>query len=521
MGRVCRGKAAMAPIQFSPTARQITPAAAVRQVQLPRPSKYRYPIEPEVFANLKGGARHSHIPRRELATLSNDRALVSVSGLRAAAPGAPVVATKPNISSQFSGIDATGWIPYDCAVAAGAQHVVCSVNSSIAAFDKAGNSVFQTTLPAWFADLLTDANIFDPRLIYDSTAQKFILATTAYNNSKQSWFLLSVSQTPDPNDRWWHYILDATLDGDVNTNNWADYPALGQDDNAVYLTANMFQWGQSGTFQYAKLRIIPKSILYAGGVLTFHDIVSLQNEDDSMVFTLHPCNSLEASPTEFLVNTIYPNGDTATQSKISLWSVQNPDNPSVQRSTIACDPYGIPPHADQKGGAPPLDTGDVRILNAVYRHGSVWAAFVTQHNWGDPTNVTAVYWLEIDSATSALAQQGIFGAPNFHYFYPAVMPDMSGNLIVVFGRSGSADYAGLCCAGRRNGDVAGSLGGSVLLKPGTDTYDGQDNSGRNRWGDYSAVSPEPAPDDADSVWMYGGYVNGLNRWSTWVAKAGI
>jgi hypothetical protein len=96
-------------------------------------------------------------------------------------------------------------------VAAGAQDVVCAVNSSIAAFDKAGKRRFLTTLSAWFADLRNDSTIFDPRLIYDSNNQKFILATTAYNNQKQSWFFLSVSQTPDASGLWWHYMLDATV----------------------------------------------------------------------------------------------------------------------------------------------------------------------------------------------------------------------------------------------------------------------------------------------------------------------
>jgi hypothetical protein len=96
-------------------------------------------------------------------------------------------------------------------VAAGAQDVVCALNSSIAAFDKAGKRRFLTTLSAWFADLRNDSTIFDPRLIYDSNNQKFILATTAYNNQKQSWFFLSVSQTPDASGLWWHYMLDATV----------------------------------------------------------------------------------------------------------------------------------------------------------------------------------------------------------------------------------------------------------------------------------------------------------------------
>ena len=523
MGRVYSGKAESKGIQFSVHTEKMADAAArVPQVRLPRPTRYRYPIDPEVFAKLKAGAPTSEISGRDETTLFADTA-VAASGMLMAAggvpPGAPPpVTSQPNVSPQFSGIDATGWLPYDCAMAAGPQNIVCSVNSSVAAFDKSGNQLFQTTLSAWFAPVLQGANIFDPRLMFDANAQKFILATTAYNDQNQSWFLLSVSQTADATGAWWYYILDASLDGSTPTNNWADYPGLGQDDDSVYLTANMFQWGQNGTFQYAKLRIVPKALLYSGGVLTFQDIVGMQNDDGSMVFGMHPCNSMEACSNELLVNTIYPNDATSTQAKVSLWTVQA--GPTLQRVTVACNAYGIPPHADQKGGAPPLDTGDARILNAIFRNGSVWSSFCTQRNWDEATNVAAIFWTEI-SANGTLTQQGIFGAPSLHYFYPAVVPDTAGNLTVVFSRSGASEYASLYCAGRKSADAPGSLGGSVLLKAGVAHYIGLDSATpkRNRWGDYSAVSQEPDAADADSVWLYGGYVSATNKWSTWVAKA--
>ena len=43
----------------------------------------------------------------------------------------------------------------------------------------------------------------------------------------------------------------------------------------------------------------------------------------------------------------------------------------------------------QKGGGTPLDSGDPRVLNAVFRGGSVWCAITTGHNFGSG-NVAAV-----------------------------------------------------------------------------------------------------------------------------------
>lgn len=78
---------------------------------------------------------------------------------RAMAPAAleaglePVAA--PSGSTNFAGIAATGWIPPDCTMAAGPQHVLLSVNSSMAIYSKAGGApVLQRTLTQWFSNVV-------------------------------------------------------------------------------------------------------------------------------------------------------------------------------------------------------------------------------------------------------------------------------------------------------------------------------------------------------------------------------
>jgi hypothetical protein len=90
----------------------------------------------------------------------------------------------------------------------------------------------------------------------------------------------------------------------------------------------------------------------------------------------------------------------------------------------------------------------VRVLNAVFRGGSVWAALTTNHDWGDGHSVAALHWFQINATSGALVQQGIFGAKKLHYFYPAVMPDANGNMTVVFSRSGTTMFASISFTGR-------------------------------------------------------------------------
>jgi hypothetical protein len=285
------GEADRGGTKFQPGAGAMAEGMAAPEVHFGRPSRYRYPIGLDEFKTLKDSAHVKKDTFRPRARTLMDQAAISFD-IRSAAPVAPAPA---KFGAGFAGIPATGWLPYDCAIAVGKNHAMCAVNSSVAAFDRSGTRAFQTTLTVWFKSVLpATATIFDPRLIYDAAADKYILVAAANNNDNlQSWFLISVSQSGDPTASWWSYVLDATVDGSTKTNNWADYPGLGQDASAVYLTANMFQWND-GPFQYAKLRIVPKQALYTGGTPTFSDFVGMKNADGSFVFGLQPANVLDA-----------------------------------------------------------------------------------------------------------------------------------------------------------------------------------------------------------------------------------
>jgi hypothetical protein len=160
---------------------------------------------------------------------------------------------------------------------------------------------------------------------------------------------------------WKNFALDAMKDGTTSTSNWADYPSLGVDNQALYVTSNQFAFG--GAFQYAKLRVIPKARPYAGQPPRFFDFVRMQNADNSLVFTLQPCHTFGAPQGEYLVNTSFPSGNTLT-----LWRVTNPTGtPVLNRQQVTVSPYSLAPNADQSGGAPPLNTGDVRPQRSVPR----------------------------------------------------------------------------------------------------------------------------------------------------------
>jgi hypothetical protein len=425
-------------------------------------------------------------------------------------------AAAPVLLTSFPGIPATGWFPPDCTLAVGPSHVLASVNATVSIYNKTGGAPVKTvTLSNWFANVISGAKVFDPKALYDQHAGRWVLLAVALGpGATDSFFLLSISQSANPLGGWFNYKLNAKLNGSGATNNWADYPSLGVDNQAVYITANMFAFG--GGFQYSKLRIIPKAGSYSGGGFTYFDFWNMKNADGSTVFTLQPCHTYGAPGAQYLVNSVYPSA-TGTQNKLTLWRLTNPTTaPVLVKFTATTSAYSLPPDAVQKGGGVPLDTGDVRVLNAVFRGGSVWCALTTAHNWGGG-NISAIHWFQLNASVGTLIQQGIYGASGFAYFYPAVAPDSNGNMAIVFSRAGSTEFASIRYSGRKSADPPGTLQGSAQLIAGVANYQALDSSGRNRWGDYAGIGNDPA--DTLRTWFYSMYAAVGNKWATQVGSS--
>jgi hypothetical protein len=489
------------------------PAQAPPELMRPRPmTTSRYPISNKRFESLKAAA-----PRAKLAAGTAVRAKDArprAAAPRAAnAPSGPPSAA-PVLSAKFAGIAATGWIPPDCTLAAGPDHVLLSVNSSMAIYAKGGALLSQRTLTQWFANVATNLTIFDPKALYDQHAGRWVLLAVAVSeNPNVSAHLLSISAGADPNGAWRNYRFDAMLDGKTPTTNWADFPGLGVDAHAVYITSNMFAFG--GNFQYAKVRVVPKAGPYSGGSAPYFDFVGLRNGNGSMAFSVQPCHTFGAPQVEYLANTAFPAGNFLTVWRIAYTG----GSPSLTRSQVTVSPYSLAPNAPQKGGAQALNTGDVRVLHAVFRGDSLWTSFTTASLWSGTTNSASIQWCQVRAAVPALVQQGVFGAPRAYYFYPAVCPDNNGNMTMVFSRCGPTEYGSLAYTGRRSTDPLGTLQASTTLKAGVASYVKTDNGGRNRWGDYNGVASDPV--NGRQIWMYGEYARALNVWGTWVGAAGF
>ena len=439
--------------------------------------------------------------------------------------GAGPGAAAPGIVASFDGIPQTAWQPPDNTIAVGPSDVLVAVNSDLAGYTRAGalrfrwpdmTTLFRAVLPA-------NASVFDPRVAYDHYTHRWIVVTGARRQTPAgSWLMVGVSQGADPAGAYWVWALDASPNGGTPTNNWADYPMLGFDTQAIYISSNMFAF--NGGFQYAKLRILNKAELYAGGVgpshsIRWYDLWNLRNPDNSQAFTVQPAvhfRGTGGNPPANLINGLWPSGRSLT-----LWTLTNPlaswtgGAPALARTAVQTMDYDLPPAAQQQGTATPINTNDPRLLNAVYQFAGgvqrLWTCHTVKHTWpNDPAARSAVQWYEIDVPGQRVVQQNRYGATGSYYFFPAIQTDAARNAYVVFGRSSSGEYAHLRQSGRRVGDPPGALQGSALVAAGAGPYD------RGRWGDYFGICRDPG---ATTVWMYGEYAHAGDTWATRVCAA--
>jgi len=425
-------------------------------------------------------------------------------------------ALAPNLVTGFEGRDngsqPDGFLHRpDPTMAAGPNHVLTAVNSTIDIYDKRGTLLMSSSLGAWFASVSPPGGPFDPKVVYDAQAGHWMIIALASDFTSKAVYLLSVSQTSDPTGPWWNYSINSV--STFGSNAWGDYEGIGFDGNptgSVYISSNQFSFS-AGSFTTAQVVAISKTELYTGAPLTLFKTVNLKNANGSMAFSIRPARSLSATSTEYMINSQSGGG-----SKVTLWNVTHsfPSPPVITRqSAVNIGAYSPAPNARQKGCIDTLDTIDNRIFNAVFKGGRLYAGFNEAKNWGSGT-VAAMRFLAIDTTTNTAVVNETYGQDGVYYWFPEVTVDGSGNIVSVFARSSSTEYAGIYYTGRLATDTATQP--SALLKAGQACITG------SRWGDYFGISVDPV--DNANVWVFGEWsknvagVNSIWDWGTWVGE---
>ena len=164
------------------------------------------------------------------------------------------------------------FIPPDAIGAAGRDRLIGVVNTMIEARTKEGTLIWRDSLRDFFTTLTPLTFTFDPKVIYDQYEDRFLVVAlelviggAPIDPGNISRILLAVSKTGKPATATaadWHYHAidskDSALFDGSSFDVLADYPGFEVDEEAVYVTANMFSFVPFGFFGGVRLWIVDK-----------------------------------------------------------------------------------------------------------------------------------------------------------------------------------------------------------------------------------------------------------------------
>lgn len=443
----------------------------------------------------------------------------------------------PALGTSFLGVADTGSFPPDSQIAAGQNNIVASANGAVNILDKRGNSLSSQTLVNFFSPLGAEHNdVFDPWVVYDPYLNRFWMMAVSGRTTALSNIVIGLSNTQDATLGWRLWELDATVDGATDTQNWCDYPKLGFDAQAIYVTCNMFQLDTSVTpnvnrFQYSKLRIMTKSQFVNNTGIFWWDFWDLRegNTGTTTLFTLQPAQMFgaAASDGEFLVNA---RGGGGTGSTLDVWRVTNAaeccngDNvgPNLADQGQGVGSYGPSDGARQPGSTTQIDNGDSRLLYAFWKNGRL----STGHTVACGGTNACGGFTELNVSgypTISTLRDYALTAGGQDVYFPAMSVNDADDRTMVFTVSDSslsptAAYVGVPSIADCPGNPTCLDGGTTAFRFGQNSngYVRLDSRGRNRWGDYSGASPDP---NGEGIWVAGEFAAATQN--TWGVQAGL
>lgn len=408
--------------------------------------------------------------------------------------------------ARFPGITATGWDPPDPTLATGPNHVVVTVNTSIAFFSKTGTKQFQQDLGpnGFFASVNPTNFVFDPKVFFDQVSRRFVVVAPELDQAGgQSKCLVAVSDDADPNGTWYKYRIEAKTSNGGNEF-WLDYPGWGYNKDAFVITGNMFPLGGGG-FGGVQFIVLQKAPMLSGGSAQVTSIV------DPNAFTAQVCHTMDSSTDKVFCIAVGNN------TSLDLFAITNiTSSPTLRKTSVPVPRFNGNSIALSRNNAR-LDTVGSRLISSYYRGGRI----VATHTVGatDNDNRAAVRWYEVDvrswpaSGSPSLVQSGQVVPPvGQHYWMPGICSNRNGDITIVFNRCSATISADMMTVARKRSDPAGTMGAPKLLWTSAGAYGG----GSHRWGDYAEACTDP--NDDSTFWGIVQIIAANNNWSTEVQK---
>jgi hypothetical protein len=456
--------------------------------------------------------------------------------------------TSPVIGTSFDGFNYDDnaaenggyhFIPPDPIGAAGTDRLIAVVNVMIEARSKTGTLLWRDGLETFFSSLSPPSlSLFDPKVVYDHYENRFLVVAleqvgagsnpSAGNTSR---ILLAVSKTASPASATstdWYYTAINGKEAISGLDYWTDYPGFEVDEEAVYITGNLFLFSPySGGSSYSRLWIVDKGTsagFYFNGstpTVTKYDPYTLSGS--SFAMTTMPAQVYGTGGAGGSVGTYLVGYSGLTGGGNEYVQVIRVDNPlGAATFTVAYvnvgnieNPVSALPDAPQLGSTTDIEVNDRRALDAVWRNNKLWLTTTINPNSSyDSANAdqTTAHWFKLDTSTwpPTLDDQGNIGgediATGTYTYFPSLAVNNIGDAKFGFSASASTIYAGAYATAHLSGDPASTVQASETVRAGVDYYVrifASSGGTRNRWGDYTGAALDPTDDNV--VWLFNQY----------------
>ena len=470
-----------------------------------------------------------------------------VQGIEAAPLAlAPMPAPSKNFAglgysdSVTGGTAGAGWPP-DVNGDVGPTMYIEAVNDAYAIYDKSTGS----RLAAFTEDSLWSAapgatpcngnNQGDPVVLHDALADRWILTNFAFavdvnfNPIAPFYQCIAVSKTGNPVSGGWFFYavrMDPGTAGTPPTGTLNDYPKFGLWTDCLYMGANGFN-ASAGTYAGAIFATFNRNTLYAGQALTSTNSALGFLGGSSAPFSMFPANLLGSAASLPPAGT--PEYFVAQSGSVFAWEVRKYTNGAnvcgsggtlSAATNVSQASYAFPstgPSFDtnivaQKNTTNKLDSLGDRIMQKVqYRKiGSAESLWVVHTTCGvgnasgecaTITTTTKPQWTQINVTNKVISttpvQQQIFTPDTTTYrWMGSLAVDRQGNMALGYSTSSPNAFPGIAYAGRLAADPLNTLPQSeTVLQTGAGSQANMlQGAFVSRWGDYSAMSIDPADD---------------------------
>ncbi|SOD85709.1 hypothetical protein SAMN06272765_3143 [Streptomyces sp. Ag109_G2-15] len=381
--------------------------------------------------------------------------------------------------------------PPDTTGAVGKGQYVETVNGAgFGVFNKSDGSLLKNVSFASFFGYSAE-DIFDPRVLYDKKWNRWVISAEAFpENSTVQKVFYAVSTSSDATKPF----LISTFDPPENPGDFYDFPQLGLDQDAVIVTANIFD--SSNNYVRTRAFGLAKADLYNGiGTSFLYFDLGTPGTVAPPVVDDNNANSflVAAAPTSDHLSLFKATGLGRSNEAISF------------QADVPVTSYTVPPAARQPGTSSLLDSSDSRFSNNSTQIGNQLLNIHTISSGGLPTPV----WYQINTDTNALTGAGaVFEASNSDDFNASVAGSpVGGTISNPIGRmfftwsstqvNSPTHQVRVKSGGRLATDSPNVIGGNTHSTAST-FYDPTGDP-VERWGDYSAVTINPSATNTCAV----------------------